>query len=145
MKKFLLAIGILLYVSVSGAARDNYARDEASIPSVAREIIKNNFKGKFSFAKIDKTMGKITEYEVVLTDGTEITFDSKGNWKEIEASVDKGVPSSMVPDKISEYVKAHHKGAKIVGIDKGRNGYEVELSTNIDIKFDNSGNFQRYD
>ncbi|MDE7160186.1 MAG: PepSY-like domain-containing protein [Muribaculaceae bacterium] len=42
-------------------------------------------------------------------------------------------------------MKANHKGASIVGIEKERYGYEVELSNGIEMRFDKQGRFVRYD
>ena len=145
MKKILIAAVLLGAFSFSGMARDNYYRDASALPSAAQEVLKKNFKAGVSFIKEDKSLGRTTEFEVILTDGTEVTFDSKGNWKEIEASMKTGVPASMVPVVISNYVSANHKGTKIVSIEKERNGYDVELSNGVDLKFDSAGKFLRFD
>ena len=145
MKKLLLILAMLVGIGVSTYARDNYAHDASVLPQAAKVTISKNFKANVSLVKIDKTLGQIKEYEVILTDGTEITFDSKGNWENVETSVKKSVPSGFIPKGVSDYVKKHHSGARIVGIEKERNGYEVELSNGIDMKFDKEGNFQRYD
>ena len=39
-----------------------------------------------------------TKYEVLLMDGTEIDFDSRGNWEEVSAKKGKTVPATVVPD-----------------------------------------------
>ena len=39
----------------------------------------------------------------------------------------------------------NQKGQRIVGVDKERHGYDIELSNGIDMKFDKDGNFLRYD
>lgn len=145
MKKILLAAGLIAAVAFSGMARDNYSRNADVLPTVAQELLKKNFKADVSFVKEEKSMGRISEYEVVLTDGTEVTFDAKGNWRDVEASAKRGVPESMVPAAIAGYVKQNHKNTVIVSIDKERNHYDVELSNGIDIVFDANGTFVRYD
>ena len=90
-------------------------------------------------------MGRIDEYEVVLTDGSEISFDRNGNWDNVEVNNTASVPKGFVPKGVGEYVKKNHAGTRVVGIDKDRSGYEVELSNGIDLKFDRAGNFLKYD
>lgn len=145
MKKFLLALIMLVGLSVSAVAGDNYTRDVKVLPEAARTTISNNFKSKVSVIKLDKTLGHINEYEVILTDGTEISFDNKGNWDNIETSAQTSVPKAFVPKSIRDYVSKDQPKTRIVGIDKERNGYEIELSNGIEMKFDKSGRFLGYD
>lgn len=143
MKKITITL-MSLFVAAAAWAGD-YSHDANILPQAAKSVIQKNFKAEVSVIKIDKTLGKINEYEVVLTDGSEITFDSKGNWKEVETSKKKSVPAGFVPKPVSDYVAKNHKGQKIVGIEIKHDGYEVDLSNGIDIKFDKSGNFVKYD
>lgn len=136
---------VILTAVLSASARDIYSHDASVLPAAAHTILKNNFKAKVSHIKIDKDFGRITEYDVVLTDGTEISFDSKGNWKDVEVGVNAAVPAAFVPAAISAYVKANQNNAKIVGIEKHRSGYDVELSNGVDMKFNSEGKFLRYD
>lgn len=130
---------------LSVSARDNYSHDVNVLPVAAQTILKNNFKAQVNHIKIEKEWGKIREYEVILTDGSEISFDSKGNWKDIEVRKNASVPSALVPKAISTYVKQNQKKVNITGIEKNRNGYEVELSNGVEMKFNSEGKFLRYD
>ncbi len=145
MKKIVLMLAIALGLTFAASAKDTYAHDASVLPEAARTTISNNFKAKVSVVKIEKTMGRVDEYEVVLTDGTEISFDRSGNWDNVEVANNASIPKSLIPKGISEYVKKNHSGTRVVGIDKERSGYEVELSNGIDMKFDRNGNFIRYD
>lgn len=147
MKKILLSLAIALGLSlgISAAARNNYSHDASVLPEAAKQVISKNFKAGVSVVKIDKDLGRISEYEVILTDGTEITFDRHGNWDNVEVNNSKTVPPSLVPTAIQTFVKKNFAGQRIVGLDKERNGYEVELSNGVDIKFDKQGQFVRYD
>jgi len=136
---------MVLGLSTAMSAGDKYAHDASVLPQAARTTIANNFKAGVSVVKIDKTLGHINEYEVVLTDGTEISFDNKGNWENVETSNSKSVPSGFIPDAVRKYVAKNQKGARIVGIERERDGYEVELSNGIDMKFNQAGQFLRYD
>ncbi len=146
MKKLLiLMFAFLMSAGIAVSARDNVSHDISVLPQAAANTISKNFKAKFSFVKIDREFGRVHEYEVVLSDGSEITFDSKGNWKDIEAGAKGQVPSGFIPTGVQDYVKANHKGSRIVGIEKDRRGYDVELSNGIDMKFSTDGSFIKYD
>lgn len=144
MKKLLTTM--LLLLSVFGMAMaDDYAHDASVLPEAAKSVLKKNFKSQVSVVKIDKDFGRISEYEVVMNDGTEITFDSKGNWKEVETNIAKSVPANLVPEAVRKYVAKNHKSHNIVSIEKKRYGYEIELSNGIDIEFNKDGSFRKYD
>lgn len=136
---------LVVAFATAACAKDTYAHDASVLPEAAKTVIANNFKAKVSLVKIEKDWGRVSEYEVILTDGTEISFDSKGNWDNIETSNTSAVPSKMIPKAIRDYVAKTQPGMRIVGIDKERSGYEVELSNGVDMKFDKNGNFTRYD
>lgn len=135
-----MIVGVL-----SASARDKYSRDVTVLPTAAQVMIKNHFKSKVSHIKIEKEWGQVREYDVVLTDGSEITFDHNGNWKAVEVRRNASVPSAIVPSAIANYIKQNQKKVSIVGIEKKKSGYEVELSNGIDMMFDAEGKFQRYD
>ena len=144
MRRLLIILTMIVGV-FTASARNNYSHDPGDLPNAAQTILKNYFKASVSHIKIEKDFGKIKEYDVVLTDGTEVTFDSHGNWKDIEVKQKASVPSSLIPKAISEYVKQNQKNVKITGIEKNRSGYEVELSNGVEMKFNSDGKFLRYD
>lgn len=144
-KKILFAAIALLGISTVAVARDTYAHDASVLPEAARTTIANNFKAKVNLVKIDKDFGRVSEYDVILTDGTEITFDRNGNWDQIEVGVNGKIPTAFIPDAVAAYVRNNQPGQNIVGIDKERNGYEVELANGVEMKFDTQGRFVRYD
>ena len=143
MKKLVLLLAIVIGVFTM-SARDSYTHDVTVLPAAAQTIIKNNFKAEVSHIKIEKEWGRVSEYDVVLTDGAEITFDAAGNWKDVEVRRSASVPDSFVPGDVATYVKQNQKNARITGIEKRRSGYEVELSNGVDMKFNSDGKFLRY-
>lgn len=136
---------VALGVSSAAMASETYSRDVNVLPAAAKTTLNNNFKSQVSVIKIDKTLGRVDDYEVILTDGTEVTFDRNGNWEDIEVKKESSVPSSFIPNAISKYVAKAQPGTRIVGIEKERKGFSIELSNGVDMKFDKAGNFQRYD
>lgn len=144
MKKIVFLLAVIFGV-FSLSARDTYSHDVKILPAAAQTVLKNNFKAEVSHIKIDKDWGKISEYDVVLTDGSEISFDRHGNWKDVEVRSNSSVPKGFVPAAISNYVKQNQKNSNIIGIEKKKSGYEVELSNGVEMKFNAQGKFLKYD
>lgn len=144
MKK-LLSIIAMLTIVFAASARDTYSRNVKDLPQKAQTSLTKNFKSQVSVIKLDKKLNHISEYEVVLNDGSEITFDNKGNWKEVEVNKTSNVPAAYIPSPIAKYVNQNYKHARIIGIEKDNKGYEVQLSNDQDLKFDRQGNFLRID
>ena len=126
-------------------ARDRVSRDVNLLPTEARELIKNHFaEASISYLKVDKNLFRVEGYDVRLTDGTELDFNSKGQWTEIEAEKN-AVPASLIPDVIKKYMKQNYNGQRVKKIKHNRRGYELKLSNGLEVEFDNMGNFLRLD
>ena len=88
------------------------------------------------------------EYDVKLTDGTEITFTLAFEWKSIdcdESSVYGIVPAELVPEQIAAYVTTNYPNQHIDKIEKMANGWEIELSNGVEIEFDSNFNVTHID
>lgn len=144
MKKLFLILAVILGV-VSVSAKNNYSRDVNILPAEAQTILKDNFKSGVSHIKIGKDFGHVREYDVVMTDGSEISFDKHGNWKEVDVAPTSSVPSDLIPNPIMTFVNENQSKAKVTSIEKKNYGYEVELSNGIDVRFTEKGKFIRYD
>ena len=104
------------------------------LPAAAKTFIQQSFPdAAIAFAERDSN-----EYEVHLNDGTEITFDLKGNWDKVDCNFSP-VPDEIVPQPIATYVEKNFPGVSIVKIDKERYGYEVELANDLELKFNKQG------
>ena len=136
-----MAIGLAL----TACSSKNVSHDATNLPSKARDLISQNFTSAISLVEEEKNFGKVTEYEVTLTDGSEITFDHAGEWKSIDTPNNVPVPVGLVPTAIANYVASKHAGAYIVGIEKEKKGFEVELSNGVEMNFNTFGNFVSYD
>ncbi|MDE7345969.1 MAG: PepSY-like domain-containing protein [Muribaculaceae bacterium] len=144
MKKLMLILAVLFGV-MTASARDNYSHDVDVLPDAAKTVLSRNFKSDVSHIKIGKEFGKIRKYEVILTDGSEISFDKHGNWKDVEVGSTKSVPSGLIPSPIATFIDNNQSKAKVTGIEKNAYGYNVELSNGVDVKFSEKGKFLRYD
>ena len=145
MKKLLLALAVAVAAVGGMRAADTYAHDASALPKAAQTLLATHFKGTVSVVKIEKDFGRVSEYEAVLSDGTEVSFDAAGNWENIEVGHASEVPAAMIPQGVRDYVAANHKGERVVGIERERRGYDVELSNGVDMRFSSDGAFIRYD
>jgi len=140
MKKILVAFMTMALMTISlscNADRDRIITAD-QLPAAAREFIKQYFPEQtVTLAKKDKDLIKVT-YEVLLNDGTEIEFDSKGEWDKIDRET-IAVPAALIPEAIATYVSTSFPAQTIVKIDKEKNGYEIELSGGIELRFNKSG------
>ena len=113
------------------------------LPAAAHSFIQQYFPG-IPISYVKKDAGLKTSFEVVLTDGTEIDFDGKGEWDSVDCRR-SAVPEALVPAAIGGYVQTNFTGQMIVKIDKELYGYEIELGSGLDLKFDNNGKLIRID
>ena len=145
MKKsvfFFAALVCMLMQSVSTFADDRIIPAE-QLPAAAKTFIQKTFPGQaVSYAKIDYDGRK--KYEVCLSNGTEVDFDKNGTWDKVDCNY-SAVPASLVPSTIANYVKTHFAGAKVVKIDKEHYGYDVELSNELELKFNKQGQLMNID
>lgn len=145
MKKLFLVVAMTIFMVSATFAADTYSRDEKILPKAAVVTIANNFKSKVSLIKVEKTIGITTEYDVILTDGTEIEFDRDGNWQSVEVSSSNAVPSGFILDGISKYVSKNHPKTRIVGIERDGANFDVTLSDGINLVFNTAGEFMKYE
>lgn len=87
-------------------------------------------------------------FDVNLSDGTEIEFDMKGEWKEIEnekAPLSKQA-MSVLPLAIGRYMTTNYPNTGVSKLERDKNGYEVTLKTmpqKTELKFAKDGTFKK--
>lgn len=141
MKKFILLL-MIAFASVAVVnAADVVTRDVKTLPAAAQKTISSNFpRTKVNHIKIDSNILGSKEFDVILDNGTELEFDKNGNLKQVEAG-NGGVPSSLLPSSVKNYLKINYPGQKILKFEIDNNDYEVELFNGIELKFDKNGKF----
>ena len=98
-------------------AGDVITQDTKQLPLTARNFINQYFsKPHISHIKIESEILQTKKYEVLLTDRTEIDFDKKGNWLEVDCKK-SAVPEALIPVPVKEYVKANFPREIITKID----------------------------
>ena len=108
--------------------------DEAALPATAQTFIKNYFPGAQIAGVMKEGSGHWAEYDVTMTDGTQLSFNHKGEWRDVDC-VNKAVPADLVPQAIQDKVVQLYPQAVIVEISLDHNGYDVELDNGIDLEF----------
>lgn len=112
------------------------------LPTAAQAFLSSNFPNQaISYAVKDIDFGE-TEFKVLLSGGTEIEFDSNGNWQEIDGNKN-ALPPTVLPKSIAEYATQNYSGNAVIQIEKDTKGYEVELANGYELDFDNNGKFLR--
>lgn len=134
----IIAVLAALFASASFVSCKDVIITPDKLPAAIQSFMNEYFPGStISYAKKDRELTKTT-YEVVLQDGSEIDFDGKGQWDKVDCKR-MAVPAALVPAAIAPYVEANFPGQTIVKIDKERYGYEIELFSDLELKFDKSG------
>lgn len=132
----LMALVSLMMISVESKANDKIIPVE-KLPAAAKAFIKTHFPG-VHITYAEKDGYHAPTYEAWLVDGTEIDFDKHGNWDKVDCRM-SAVPDAIVPAPIADYVLSNFPDCDIVKIDKERYGYEIELSNDLELKFNKQG------
>lgn len=120
------------------------AAQNVQLPEPINAFLKQYFpNATVAFVETDSGYGSV-EYDVTLSDGTEIDFDHANQWDNIDGHMNP-VPAALVPPAIASYVKTNCQGAAITKLDRERAGYDVELANGMELRFDANGRFVGYD
>jgi len=131
---FMMLLGLLV---ANVAMADDTPIPASQLPAAAKTFVKKHFNGK----KITSAEKDATSYECRLDDGTEIEFNRRGVWDKVDCKSRQAVPATIVPKSIQQYVKSNYADCTIKKIDKERYGYEIELSNDVELKFNKKGAF----
>ncbi|MFA7616779.1 MAG: PepSY-like domain-containing protein [Weeksellaceae bacterium] len=126
---------------------DEVAIPYSDLPASIRAWIENHFPGaQATLVKMKSQPDDDgTVYEANLNNGFELEFDADGNWTEIDGD-DHKVPDGLIPPAILSYVHSNYpENVFIQSIERKSYGYKIELSVDLDLKFDSDGNFIGFD
>ncbi len=138
MKKIIIIAALLIGFALctTSCSKEASAQTQISI---------NNFVATyFSNEEVIATIRDGFDYDVTLSDYTQIEFDGnivgkKLEWDEVNckhSTVHTAVPAALVPTEIADHVSRLHSEQRIVKIAKDFRGWEIELSNGIEIEFD---------
>lgn len=142
--KTLKLLFAVLFVCAFGKiqAQDRYLKSEEYPAEITSYIAKHFADSDIVSIKEEKEIRK-TEYEVKLRNMEELEFDEEYKIKSMESK--SGLPNSVIPQKITDYVSKNYPQSKIEEWKRKRRGQEIELDNGLEILFDFEGNFIKID
>jgi len=115
----------------------------AELPQLGKTMLDTHF-GNHTVTSVTRKNVADTDgslYEIRLNNGVEIDLDKDGNWTDIDGNHQK-LPDALIPSPILNYVtKQYPTPLFIEGIDKEPYGYQIDLSNDLDLKFNTEGSF----
>ena len=142
VRKLLMFLPILLGVwMLSGCDDDEKKIDLGELPAKARSFIDNYFHGTDIRSIVQEKENGHKEYQVELSDGTDLEFDEDGEWTNIECHFNP-IPTGILPDEVKNKVEELHPKAFIYGVEKEPGGYVVEVTAADGIDWDMRFNTQ---
>ena len=140
MKKvniFLATLLCMMLQTMSAVAHEKLIPPE-QLPATAKAFVQQTFPGQMiEYAIIDTDFSK-TSYELCLNNGVEMEFDMNGEWYMVDCNYDP-VPQQIIPPVIANYVSTNYSEQTIVKIDKKSEGYSINLSNDVEIRFGSNG------
>ena len=141
MKKSMFAVlailSIMFFVSCSDSDKQI---DSSELPASAQTFIAQYFPNQtILYAERDKDNGT-RYYEVRLSSGTEIAFDSAGVWIMIDCQY-SALPAGILLDAISTYITDNYPTAIATEVEKEYGTYQVQLNTGRELIFSLDGTF----
>lgn len=140
MKKIGIIMVVLALVMGTVVADDRIISPE-KLPQKAKDFIAQTFSGEtIRYVEQDDW-----DYEVQLSNRTEIDFRNNGEWENIKCYA--GIPFSAFPAEIGSYLKANFADEKVVEAERERGNYELKLTNYLEVYFDKNGKYlgQKYD
>lgn len=114
------------------------------LPAAARAFIETYFPAESCvYAERDRDDGR-REYEVRLSNGSEIKFDAQGQWFEVDCKFSL-LPAGIVPDIIAADIAVRYPGAGMYKVERAMGGYEVSIGSGLELIYSANGTFVRED
>ncbi len=136
-------------VIMAGVALSLLSCDEQKIvtPAELPEQVKTWLSTKFPGVTVAQASterdGFSKNYEVTLSDGTNVEFNGKSKVTDVKST--KPLPAGIVPEKIMQYVTKNYPGSNIVSWESAGNGQQTQLDNSIKLEFNTAGDFKRID
>lgn len=149
MKKILFS-SLLVFLSMSlfiscDDDDDDQVIPASELPVQAQAFVKEHFPNA-TYNRVERDdhpddNGGI--YDVYLSNGFDLEFDTKGLWVEVNG-YSKQVPETIIallPEGVPTYVKTTYPTLHIASIEKKLYGFEIELNNDLDLMFNFEGAF----
>ena len=115
----------------------------STLPQNILDYITENYPG---LTIVEAEIEDDQNYEIELSDGTELIFNSQGEFLGVDNDEnefgDEDIDPSDLPQNILDFISANYPGVGIEEAELENNGnYEVELENDVELIFDGDGNF----
>lgn len=115
------------------------------LPAMSKDFIKTYFSGEeIVSVTFDKDKNN-KEYEVLLRNGFDLSFNTSGEWISVDGPLGATIPDGIAPQPIVNYVSTNYPNEGINEIEKVKTGYEVELTNGYELNFNQNGDFVSLD
>ena len=132
-----LVAGVLLFTECA-SMRIPYRR----LPTKAKAFIETYFPTESCvYAERDRDDGR-REYEVKLSNGTDIDFHASGDWKKVDCEY-SFLPAGIVSQAIVDDLAERFPGARISKAERERGGFNLTLDRGAKMIYAADGRFIR--
>lgn len=142
MKTHNLLLIIFLIVLISCKVDDDSNETRLILSEIPTEILAYK-ELHFPESDIIRAIKEVeyygTTYELYLVGPFELDFN--GNFEVVEIEGEKGLPDSVIPDIIIEYVSQHYPNNFIREWQLDRDYQKIELNNGMEIQFELNGDF----
>lgn len=142
MKKIILGLSFLTFGVYTASAQKKEKIDVAQVPSEIHIFVKKHYpNAEIKKAYLDAEEVENINYDIILSNKTELEFDKKFRLQEIESK--KGVTLALLPKDVVKYVTENYPGQPIIewSHDKEDKEQEVTLKNKTELKFNSRGKF----
>lgn len=136
------------FVAAMAACSDDDKKNDVivsydDLPAAAKTFV-TTYYANTQVSRVERDNDKgIIEYEVYFANRHDVTFNSAGEWIEVDAPDNEAIPAGIAPQPIVDYLNVNYADDAINDITRLQNGYEVDLIYGPDLLFDAQGQFVR--
>lgn len=135
-------MAVLMGVMTLTSCNDEKDIDFSGLPATAQAFIKQYFPGtEVTRAVRDKDHGT-KDYEVTLSDGTELDFDESGTWTKVDCHF-SNLPAGILLPTIATHIETTYPDAVAYKVEKELGGYEVSINSGKELIYTGDGTFVR--
>lgn len=145
MKRILaFSLALLASASLSLQAAADRIIQYTQLPKPAQTFLEKYFKAQTATRIAEDFDDREAIYEVTLSDGVEIDFNSQGQWKKVDGDRTP-IPTAFIPAQIMQDLQRRRPGDQVIEVEHNRRGYKLELSSGIEAHYTNQLRFSHYD
>lgn len=136
-------ISNIFFLSFLFASMVSFGQDKVIPAAELPATIQSYISTHFSKQTITKAEKDLKEYEVELSDQTELKFNNQTEIIKIDGKT--ALPESVIPKKIADYVKTNYADQFITGWETEWQHQEVQLNNGVELEFTMKDEFVRID